>query len=105
MIGYYTLAPSSVDHSIAPGGVRRNQPKPIPAILLGRLAVHLHESGKGIGKGLLKDAISRALAARDIIGGRVLLCHAIDEEAKDWYLKHGFDTSPVQRLTVMLGLY
>lgn len=105
VIGYYSLAPASVDHAVAPGGVRRNQPDPIPAILLGRLAVHLPESGNGIGQGLLKDAIRRSLEAREIIGGRVLLCHAIDEDARDWYLKFGFHQSPVQRLTVMLGLY
>jgi len=105
VIGYYSLAPGSVDHAAAPSSVRRNQPAPIPAILLGRLAVHLPESGKGIGQGLLKDAIRRALEAREIIGGRVLLCHAIDEDARDWYLKRGFHQSPIQQLTVMLGLY
>lgn len=33
-----------------------------------------------------------------------MLCHAIDEEAKAFYLHHGFVESPIQPLTVMLSL-
>ena len=44
-----------------------------------------------------------ALAAGSI-AVRALLCHAIDEEAKAFYLKHGFVESPRDPLTMMLGL-
>jgi GNAT superfamily N-acetyltransferase len=71
---------------------------------LGRLAVHEDWSGRGIGSGLLKDAVLRALQASDIIGAGALLCHAIDDEAKAFYVKHGFVESPHQPLTMMLGL-
>jgi len=33
-----------------------------------------------------------------------LLCHAIDDEARAFYVKHGFAQSPLQPLTMMLGL-
>ena len=46
----------------------------------------------------------RCVQAAEIIGGRAILCHAIDEEAKRFYVKHGFQQSPVEPLTVMLGL-
>lgn len=35
---------------------------------------------------------------------RTLLCHAISEEAKRFYLHHGFVVSPIEPLTVMLNL-
>lgn len=79
-------------------------PNPLPVIVLGRLAVHEDCSGRGIGSGLLKDAVLRALQAAEIVGACALLCHAIDDEAKAFYVKHGFAASPLQPLTVMLGL-
>ena len=84
--------------------MRRNMPDPLPVIVLGRLAVHEDWSGRGSGSGLLKDAVLRALQACDIIGAGALLCHAIDGEAKAFYVKHGFVKSPHRPLTMMPGL-
>jgi hypothetical protein len=33
-----------------------------------------------------------------------LLCHAISEDAKRFYLKHGFVESPIEPMTMMLNL-
>lgn len=104
VVGYYALAAGDVSHAQAPGRIRRNMPDPIPVIVLGRLAVHADHEGQGIGQGLLKDAVARSLQAREQIGIRALLCHAIDESAKAFYLKHGFIESPVHDMTVMLPL-
>jgi predicted N-acetyltransferase YhbS len=79
-------------------------PDPIPVIVLGRLAVHMDMAGQGIGRGLLKDAVQRALQATEQVGARALLCHAIDDAAKAFYLKHGFIESPIHDMTVMLPL-
>lgn len=104
VVGYYALAAGSVAHAIAPGSVRRNMPDPIPATVLGRLAVHQDWVGQGIGRGLLKDAILRTLQAAEHMGIRALLCHAIDEDAKRFYLSHGFVESPIHPMTVMVSL-
>jgi GNAT superfamily N-acetyltransferase len=104
VVGYYALAPGAVAPQVATGAVRRNMPSPVPVFVLGRLAVHQDWSGMGIGSGLLKDALVRCTQAAEIVGGRAILCHAIDEEAKAFYLKHGFQQSPIEPLTVMLGL-
>lgn len=104
VVGYYALAAGSVTHAEAASKVKRNMPDPIPAIVLGRLAVHKNWMGQGIGAGLLKDAILRSIRSSEEIGVRVMLCHAIDEEAKKFYLKHGFLASPVNDMTVMLPL-
>lgn len=104
VVGYYALAAGAVSLNEAPGNIRRNMPDPIPVLVLGRLAVHADWQGQGIGAGLLKDAVLRALRLSQEAGIRALLCHAIDEEAKRFYLRHGFIESPVDALTVLLNL-
>lgn len=104
VVGFYALSAGAVASEQAPGGMRRNMPDPIPAILLGRLAVHEQWSGMGIGAGLLKDAILRSLAGAQAIGARALLCHATSAPAKRFYLHHGFVESPIDPMTLMLDL-
>ncbi len=104
VVGFHALAAGSVEHAASPKSLTRNMPKPIPAIVLGRLAVDAQYQGQGIGAGLLQDAIFRALSAANEVAARVLLCHAIDEESRAFYLRHGFLQSPVEDLTVMLDL-
>jgi GNAT superfamily N-acetyltransferase len=103
VVGYYALAAGSLDAQSAPSRLRRNMPDPLPVIVLGRLAVDEAWAGRGIGSGLLKDAVLRSLQAADIVGACALMCHAIDEEAKAFYLKQGFAESPMLPLTLMLG--
>jgi GNAT superfamily N-acetyltransferase len=104
VVGYYALAAGSVTHDQIPGRLRRNVPNPIPVVVLGRLAVDQAYEGQGIGSGLLKDAVARTLRTAQEIGIRAILCHAIDEAAKSFYLHHGFIQSPIEDLTVLLPL-
>lgn len=102
VVGYFALATGSVAHKLLSARMRRNCPDPIPAVVLGRLAVDANYEGRGIGSGLLKDAIARSLRTAQEIGVRVILCHSIDDDAKAFYLRYGFIPSPIEPLTVML---
>lgn len=105
VVGYYTLAFGSVSHGEATPSIKAELPQyPIPVILLARLAVDVREKGKGLGKGLLKDAMLRTLSAADIGGLRAMLTHAKDEDAKQFYLRYGFQESPIEPLTLMLNI-
>lgn len=104
VVGYYALAAGSLDVESAPSRLRRNMPNPLPVVVLGRLAVDDTWSGRGVGGGLLKDAVLRSLQAADLIGACALMCHAIDADAKAFYARHGFVESPTQELTMILGL-
>ena len=73
-------------------------------LLSGDLGAGKTVLAQGIGRGLLKDAIQRTLQSSQQLGIRVLLCHAIDEEAKAFYLRNGFIESPTDAMTVMLSL-
>jgi GNAT superfamily N-acetyltransferase len=79
-------------------------PDPVPVVILGRLAVHSDWTGRGIGKALLKDAILRSLRAAEELGVRALLCHALSEDAKTFYVRNGFAESPTEPRTMMLSL-
>lgn len=104
VVGYYALAAGAVLHPQAPGNIRRNMPEPIPVVVLGRLAAHADWLGKGIGAGLLKDAVFRSLRLSEEVGVRALLCHAISEDARQFYLRHGFVESPIEPMTLLLNL-
>jgi GNAT superfamily N-acetyltransferase len=71
-------------------------------VVLGRLAVDKTFQGKGVGTGLLRDAVLRTLQAAEIAGIRAILVHAISEAAKRFYEKYGFIASPVDPMTVMI---
>jgi GNAT superfamily N-acetyltransferase len=102
VVGYYTLAAGAVAHLEAPGRIRRNMPDPVPVMLLGRLAVEKSIHGRGVGTGLLQDAVLRIVRAAEIAGVRAILVHAISEAAKRFYEKYGFVSSPVDPMTVVI---
>jgi len=105
VVGYYSLTASQVLYADAPArllkGVARH---PIPVVLLARLAVDRTLQGKGLGPGLLKDAILRVLAAAEGIGVRALLVHAKDDTAKRFYLHYDFEPLPGCPLHLVLLL-
>jgi len=105
VVGYYSLAFGSVSHEDATEKIKRELPQyPIPIILLARLAVDVREKGHRLGESLLRDALLRCVQAADIGGLRAMLTHAKDEDAKGFYEKYGFQSSPTNHLHLMLSI-
>jgi GNAT superfamily N-acetyltransferase len=104
VVGYYSLAAGSVLHTAATGRVRRNMPDPVPAALLGRLAIDQGWQGRGLGSALLRDAVLRVIGAAGTIGVRALLVHAISDEAKGFYERWGFRASAIEPMTLMITI-
>ncbi|MEW5773455.1 MAG: GNAT family N-acetyltransferase [Thermodesulfobacteriota bacterium] len=102
--GYYALAAGSIRQSATAGRIRRNMPNPVPAMVLGRLAVDLGFQGRGLGRALLRDAVLRTLQAAHIAGIRALLVHALHERAARFYARAGFAPSPCDPLVLMVLL-
>lgn len=102
IIGYYSLSAASIYHVSLTGRLRRNSPDPAPAILLTRLAVDSSCQGMGLGWSLLQDATRRALAAADIIGARIFAVEALDDKAKQFYLRYDFVPSPTDPLHLIM---
>jgi GNAT superfamily N-acetyltransferase len=98
IIGYYTIVAGEVRHADAPERVVKGMPRhPIPLLVLARLAVHRGWRGRGIGAGLLLDALERTLQAADIIGVRSLAVHAKDDAAAAFCRNFGFVPSPTDK--------
>jgi GNAT superfamily N-acetyltransferase len=103
VVGYYSLAYGAVTPDEAPERIRKGMPRhPIPVMLLARLAVDRSDQGKGLGQGLLKDALLRTAPAAEIAGLRALLVHAKDDHAKAFYLKFDFEISPAHERHLFL---
>jgi GNAT superfamily N-acetyltransferase len=93
--GYYTLVVGQVEYDDAPERLTKGLAKhPVPIMLLARLAVASNWQGKGLGAGLLKDAMMRTVQAADIAGIRAFAVHAKDDEAKAFYKRFDFLVSP-----------
>lgn len=102
VIGYYCLAAGALIREEAIPALRRNMPDPVPAMILGRLAVRRERAGMGVGSGMLSNAIHRTLHVAETVGFACLLVHALHDRASEWYLARGFRRSPVSRRTLML---
>lgn len=105
VVGFYSLTVGQVDVIEASERVKKGMGKyPIPVVVLARLAVHHAYQGKGIGKGMLKDAILKTFHIAEQGGVRALLVHAIDEKANSFYKRFGFESSPVRENQLLLLL-
>ncbi len=102
VVGYYALAGASISRHEVTVRIAQGQPDPVPAVLLGRLAVDRRHQGLGLGRSLLRDALVRSTSAAADVGVRVFLVHAIHDEAKRFYMKYGFEESPLEELTLMM---
>jgi len=51
---------------------------------------------------MLLDALRRALPGAEVIGGRAVLVHAKDDDARQFYLRHGFEPSPTDPLHMLM---
>ena len=95
VVGYYSLAVGGVEHEAAPKRVTKGLARHmIPVMVLARLAIDHAEQGRGLGKGLLKDALRRTVAAADIAGIRALFVTAKDDDARRFYEHYNFDPGP-----------
>ena len=105
VVGYFSLAVGQADAMEVPDRIRKGMGSyPIPVVILARLAVSLQDQGKGIGTGMLQEAIRRMIAIADQAGVRALLTHPIDEEASRFYRRFGFESSPIREQQLLLLL-
>lgn len=103
VVGYYAISSASLTRKQGSPRAAKGQPRhAIPAVLLARLAVDASVQQRGVGAFLLGDAITRTVAAAEQVGIRVLLVHAIDDQARAFYERFGFESSVTDPLHLML---
>jgi GNAT superfamily N-acetyltransferase len=103
--GYFSLTVGQVDTLDAPERIRRGMGRyPVPVVILARLAVSREYQGRGIGVGMLQDAVRRTLAIAEQAGVRAMLVHPIDEDAARFYTRFGFIASPLREQQLLMVL-
>jgi len=103
--GYFSLTVGQVDTLEAPERLRKGMGLyPIPVVILARLAVDQRDRGRGLGVGMLKDAIRRTFVIAEQAGIRALLTQPIDEDAARFYRRFGFEASPLREQQLLLLL-
>ena len=90
VVGYYTLAATSIALTDLPDDEGRRLPRypVLPAALIGRLAVDTRFQRRGLGNILLMDAIQRSSRAEAAVFA--LIVDATDEAAALFYGRCGF---------------
>ena len=103
--GYFSLTVGQIDTLDAPERIRKGMGQyPVPVVILARLAVCTRDQGRGIGTGLLQDAIRRTLLIAEQAGIRAMLTHPLDDEAARFYTRFGFIASPLRDRQLLLLL-
>jgi GNAT superfamily N-acetyltransferase len=105
IVGYYALTTGSLHKHETPERIAKGLANhPIGIVLLARLAVDTTQQGKGLGRALLFDALTRIEEAADIVAVRAVMVHAIDEAARRFYEHFEFEPSPVDPFQLLLLL-
>jgi len=101
VLGYYTISSSAVAFDVVPENVPHH---PVPVALVGRLAVDSTARGERLGETLLIHALRSAQRAAKIVGIYAVVVDALDESARSFYLKFGFNELTDDRLHLYLPL-
>jgi GNAT superfamily N-acetyltransferase len=105
VVGYYALTTGSVHKHESPQRIAKGLANhPIGIVLLARLAVDRTLQGRGLGKALLFDALTRIQEAAEIVAVRAVMVHAIDEAARRFYEHFEFEPSPLDPYQLLLLL-
>jgi GNAT superfamily N-acetyltransferase len=91
VLGYYAISTHGVRREDLPDEQAKGLPRmDVPVVLLGRLAVDKSAQGCGLGSLLLLDALRRVELLAEEVGIRAVEVDAIDDTARNFYLKFGF---------------
>jgi GNAT superfamily N-acetyltransferase len=102
IVAFISLTTAEIQREYLPKSQQRNKPDPVPAILLGQLAVDLNYQKQGLAKSLLLFAFKTALSISENIGCYCLITHPVDDAASSFYQYWGFEDIPYTQSKTML---
>jgi GNAT superfamily N-acetyltransferase len=102
IVGYVTLSAAQIERAFLPKAQQRNRPDPLPATLLGQLAVDKAWQGQGHATSLLLFALRTALRASESIGSIGVVTHPLDDHVRGFYARWGFRDLPFDPRRAML---
>ncbi|MDA8068355.1 MAG: GNAT family N-acetyltransferase [Actinomycetota bacterium] len=90
VVAYASVAMTGIDRSAAPAGLAKGAPDPVPALLLGRLAVDQRYARLGVGTALAAHVLATAVELNEKAACRAVVVTAINEQAQIWWERFGF---------------
>jgi len=92
IVGYYTVSASSMPLKDLSEELRKKMPRypSVPVFLIGRLAIDKLFKGKGLGGGLLIEALLKCLELSEEVGACAVVVDVNNDEAKQFYQKYDF---------------
>lgn len=100
--GYVALSATHIERAFLPKPQQRNRPEPVPATLLGQLAVDKDFQGHGLSTDLLIFALKTALRASKTIGSLGIVTHPLDDNVRGFYARWGFQDLPFDPRRAMM---
>jgi GNAT superfamily N-acetyltransferase len=94
VLGYFTLSSFALGRRQAR---RRDRDRnlgsydPVPAVLIGRLALDESLQGRGLGAALVAEALGQIGRLQERLGASAVVVHALDERAASFYAHLGFE--------------
>ena len=90
VVAYASVAMTGIDRSAAPQIVAKGAPDPVPALLLGRLAVDRPYTNLGIGTALVAHVLATAVELNEKAACRAAVVTALNAGARTWWERLGF---------------
>jgi GNAT superfamily N-acetyltransferase len=90
VVAYASVAMTGIDGSAAPDALAKGAPDPVPALLLGRLAVDHRYAGLGIGTALAAHVLATAAELNEKAACRAVVVTALTNHARTWWERLSF---------------
>ena len=90
VVAYASVAMTGIDRSSAPPELIKGSPDPVPAMLLGRLAVDKYYANLGVGTALAALVLATAVELNEKAACRAVVVTALNQNARTWWQRLGF---------------
>jgi GNAT superfamily N-acetyltransferase len=90
VVAYASVAMTGIDRSAARTTLTKAAPDPIPALLLGRLAVNHRYANLGVGTALTAHVLATAIELNTKAACRAVVVTALHPKARAWWHRLGF---------------
>ena len=94
LVGDVSLSTAQVERAWLPKAQQRNRADPLPALLLGQLAVDRRWQGQGIARSLMFYALTTAVRLSEQVGCFCVLTHPLDDDVRALDAAFGFEDLP-----------
>ena len=100
VLGYYTISNSGVAFDVVPENLPRH---PVPVALIGRLAVDITAESQ-TGRNTFDSCAAVGTARREDRWNLAVVVNALDESARNFYMKYSFEELMDDRLHLYLSM-